>query len=68
MAAHIKKRKDRGSVWYLVDGDLIRSLETTKKGIAEQLLAKYVRGKHSLDPLPTVKEYYEKWILTKIPP
>src|SRR5215471_8977637 len=68
MAAHIKKRKDRGSVWYLVDGDLIRSLETTTKGIAEQLLAKYVRGKHSLDPLPTVKEYYEKWILTKIPP
>src|SRR5262249_29460556 len=68
MAAHIKKRKGRNS-WYLIDGDLIRSLGTTKKGIAEQLLKKHNAGKLNLDePLPTVKEYYDKWILTKIPP
>ena len=68
MAAHIKKRAGR-SCWYLIDGDLIRSLGTTKKGIAEQLLKKHNAGKLNLDdPLPTVKEYYDKWILTKIPP
>src|SRR5262250_2000388 len=68
MAAHIKKRRDRRSVWYLVDGAEIRSLKTTKKGVAEQLLKKYIEGKYSLSPLPTVKEYYGKWIKTKIPP
>jgi integrase len=68
MAAHIKKRKDRRSVWYLVDGAEIRSLKTTKKGVAEQLLKKYIQGKYSLSPLPTVKEYYDKWIKAKIPP
>src|SRR5215468_5438070 len=68
MAAHIKKRPGRNS-WYLIDGDLIRSLGTTKKGIAEQLLKKHNAGKLNLDePLPTVKEFYDKWILTKIPP
>src|SRR5262249_10513523 len=68
MAAHIKKRAGR-SCWYLVDGDLIRSLGTTKKGIAEQLLKKHTAGKLNLDdPLPTVKEYFDKWITTKIPP
>jgi hypothetical protein len=68
MAAHIKKRKDRGSVWYLVDGAKIRSLNTTKKGVAEQLLKKYIQGKHNVDPLPTIEQFYNRWIKTKTPP
>jgi hypothetical protein len=68
MPAHIKQRKDRGSTWYLVDGSLMRSLETTKKGLAEHLLKEYIRGKYGLKPTPTVQEYFDKWIDTKIEP
>src|SRR5688572_14648513 len=68
MAAHLKRRKDRNSVYYLVDGDLMRSLGTTKRGVAEQLLKQYTQGKHNLNPLPTVQQYFDKWIKTKSAP
>jgi len=68
LAAHIKQRKDRGSIWYLVDGDLIKSLETNKKGIAQYLLEQHIKGKYGLTPTPTVGEFYERWIGTKIEP
>jgi hypothetical protein len=55
LAAHIKFRKDRNS-YYLVDGNLIRSLKTEKKGLAQHLLEQYIRGKFGLKPSPTVKE------------
>ena len=51
MPAHIKKRKDRGSLWYLVHGQTIRSLKTSQKGVAEQLLRLYNQGNLSLDPM-----------------
>jgi integrase len=69
MAAHIKRRKDRGDfIYYLIDGDMRRSLKTTSKGIAQELLKQYNRGKFSVDPLPTVKVFYSRWISTKIEP
>ena len=66
MAAHIKQRKDRGGKYYLVDGDLIQSLETTKKGLAQYKLEEYIKDKHGRKPTPMVGEYFEKWIKTKI--
>ena len=68
MAAHIKQRKDRGFTWYLVDGNLIRSLGTTKKGLAQQRLEQYIKGKYGLRPTPTVQDYFDKWIEKKIEP
>ena len=67
MAAHIKFRKDRGS-WYIVDGDLIRSLKTDKKTVARYLRDEYIRGKYGLRPTPTVGEFYAKWIERKVEP
>jgi integrase len=67
MPAHIKFRKDRKS-WYLVDGDLMRSLETTKKGLAQYKLEEYIKDKHGQKPTPTVKEFYDRWITNKIEP
>ena len=68
MAAHLKQRKDRGSTWYLVDGPVIRSLHTTKKGLAQHQLEQYIKGKYGLIPTPTVGEFYERWIKAKIEP
>jgi len=68
LAAHIKQRKDRGFTWYLVDGPVIRSLHTTKKGLAQHQLEQYIKGKYGLAPTPTVGEFYERWIKTKIEP
>jgi len=68
MPAHIKRRKDRGSTYYLVDGSRIESLRTTKKGLAQHLLEQYIKGKYGLKPTPTAQEYFEKWIETKIEP
>jgi hypothetical protein len=68
MPAHIKRRKDRGSIWYLVDGSRIESLKTTKKGLAEHLLKEYIKGKYGLEPTPTVQDYFDKWIETEIEP
>jgi integrase len=68
MPAHLKKRSDRGGIFYLVDGDLMRSLETTKKGLAQYKLEEYIKDKHGQKPTPTVQEYYDKWIMNKIEP
>jgi integrase len=67
MPAHIKFRKDR-KCWYLVDGSLMRSLDTKKKGLAQFKLEEYIKDKHGQKPTPTVKEYYDNWIKTKIEP
>ena len=65
MSAHLKRR---GSNWYLIDGSLRRSLKTTKRGVAEYLLRQYIKGKYGLSPTPTVREFYELWIETKVEP
>jgi integrase len=67
MAAHIRKRKNRGKrggyTYYLVDGSLEKSLETQNKGIAEERLKQYIKGKLKLDARPdTVEGYYRRWI------
>ena len=41
MAAHIIKRADCGGTWYLVDGNLVKSLKTKAKRYAEVLLRQY---------------------------
>ena len=53
MAAHIKQR---GSIWYLVDGASRISLKTSKKGLAEHRLEQYVKGKYGLTATPTVED------------
>lgn len=68
MAAHIKQRKDRDCTWYLVDGPVIRSLHTSKKGLAQYQLEQYIKGKYGLTPTPMVVEFYERWVETKIEP
>src|SRR4029450_7369072 len=70
MPAHIKKRADRGRTWYLFDGDVKLSLETTKKGLAEFKLEQYIRDKNTPKPIstPTVKEYFDVWIQGKLEP
>jgi integrase len=65
---HLKRRKDRGSTWYLVDGAKKLSLRTTKKGLAEYRLRDYIKGKYGLTPTPMVSEYFDRWIVTKIEP
>jgi len=51
-----------------VDGGLIRSLKTSKKGLAQHLLEQYIKGKYGLRPTPTVQEYFDSWIEKKIEP
>jgi hypothetical protein len=57
MPAHLKRRADRGGTYYLFDGDVKLSLETTKKGLAEFKLEQYIKDKNSPKPIstPTVK-------------
>src|SRR5262249_3172889 len=66
MPAHLKQNKY--GVWYLVDGFLNKSHRTKTKREAEARLRQYRDGKFGLDPMPTVGAYFEKWILTKVPP
>jgi integrase len=47
---------------------LLKSLKTRSKTYAEALLKQYNQGKLSLDPCPTVKEFYDKWIEQQVPP
>lgn len=69
MPPHIIKRKDRSSMWYLVDGEINRSLKTKSKGIAESLLKDYSRGKYGFgQAVVTVGQFYERWIETKREP
>jgi integrase len=66
MAAHLKQNKY--GVYYLVDGYHNKSLKTKTKRYAEALLKQYLDGKYILESMPTVKKYYEQWILTKVEP
>jgi integrase len=68
MPAHIIKRADCGGTWYLVDGDLIKSLKTKTRRYAEALLRQHQDGKYGLKPVETVGEYYERWIERQIEP
>jgi integrase len=68
MPAHIKKRADRGGIYYLVDGSKIKSLETTVKRLAQARLEQYIQGKYGLGPEITVGEYFKGWIETKREP
>jgi len=62
MPPHIKSRADRGGLYYLIDGDVRRSLGTSKKGLAQHRLEQYIKGEFGLAPAVTVKEYYDQWI------
>jgi integrase len=65
MAAHIKQRN---SIWYLVDGATRTSLKTSRKGLAEHRLEQYIKGKYGLAPTPTVEDFFERWIESKVEP
>ena len=65
MAAHLKQR---GSIYYLVDGATRISLKTSKKGLAEHRLEQYIKGKYGLVPTPTVEEFFERWVEGKVEP
>jgi hypothetical protein len=65
VAAHIKKR---GSTYYVVDGAIRISLKTGKKGLAEYRLEEYIKGRYGAKPTPTVGEFYDRWIETKVEP
>jgi integrase len=47
---------------------MTKSLETKKKGLAEYRLDQYIKGKFGLMPTPTVKEFYDRWIESKVEP
>jgi integrase len=63
--AHLKRRN---SNWYIIDGNLRKSLKTAKKGLATYLLDQYNKGKYGLGPKLSVKQWYERWIETKLAP
>ena len=63
-----KATQDRGSTSYLVDGSRIKSLKIKKKGLAQHCLEQYIKGKYGLGPMPTVQQYFDKWIEKKIEP
>jgi len=64
MPPHIKQR-GAGGYYYLIDGDLRKSLSTSKKGLAQHRLEQYIRGEFGLGPKLTVKQYYDKWIVLR---
>ena len=68
MAAHLIRRADCGGTFYLVDGELTRSLKTKVKRYAEALLRQYTDGKYNLHAAPTVGAYYAIWIERKVEP
>ena len=59
MPAHLIKRKDCGDTYYLVDGEVTRSLKTKVKRHAEALLQQHNNGKYNLHAIPIVVAYYE---------
>src|ERR1044071_4587825 len=67
MPAHLKQHHRTG-YWYLVDGYSTKSLKTKSKTEAQARLKQYTRGKFGLNPVPTVGEYYQRWIETKVAP
>ena len=46
----------------------MKSLKTKKKGLAQHCLEQHVKGKYGLRPIPTMQEYFDKWIEKKIEP
>src|SRR5689334_22119841 len=64
MPPHIQRRTEKGS-YYLIDGRTRKSLHTTVKGQALELLEKYVKGKLRLTQGITIGEFYEEWIKQK---
>src|SRR5690348_805721 len=64
MPPHIQRRTEKGS-YYLIDGRTRKSLHTTVKGQALELLEKYVKGKLKLTQGITIGEFYEGWIKEK---
>jgi uncharacterized protein YbgA (DUF1722 family) len=69
MPAHIIWKEDNGkNGYYLADGYRVRSLKTKSKAHALALLKQYNQGRLSLEPCPTVKEYYAEWIGRQVPP
>src|SRR5690349_24689008 len=64
MPPHIQRRTEKGS-YYLIDGRSRKSLHTTVKGHALELLEKYVKGKLKLTQGITIGEFYEVWIREK---
>jgi len=68
MPPHLIKRHDCGGTYYIVDGDVTKSLRTKTKRYAELLLRQYQDGKYGLKPVPTVQEFYDSWIAKKIEP
>lgn len=70
MPAHLWRRPDRNSIFYIVDGDYKKTTETDKIGLARERLKQYERKKFGCsEPLPTVGEYYETtWIDRKREP
>ena len=58
MPAHLINRKDCGDTYYLVDGEVTRSLKTK--------VQQHNNGKYNLHAVPTVGAYYEIWIERKI--
>jgi len=67
MPAHLNKHV-RSGYYYVVDGYYEKSLKTKSKTEAEAKLKQYNRGKFGLKPIPTVGQYYETWIKSKVPP
>ena len=65
MPAHIVRRRGKKITWYLIDGRFRKSLKTSVKRYAEQLLDKYNKGKLRLTDGMTVGEFYETWIREK---
>lgn len=66
MPAHIKQNKY--GVWYLIDGFTNKSLRTKVKRQALARLKQYSEHKFNLRPTPTVGNFYDGWIVKKIPP
>src|SRR5689334_25433111 len=64
MPPHIQRRTEKGS-YYLIDGRTRKSLHTTVKGQALELLEKYVKGKLKLTQGITIGEFYDGWIREK---
>lgn len=62
MPAHLHRRKDRGSYWYIIDGEHQETTKTKNRSLAQERLKQYIRGQFGLLPSPTVGEFYSTWI------
>ncbi|MGH7796622.1 MAG: hypothetical protein ACREQ2_17290 [Candidatus Binatia bacterium] len=53
---------------YLIDGSFRKSLRTKTQSVAQFQVNQYIRNKAGMLPCPTVKEFYDRWIETKVEP